>query len=145
MSWMLLLLLVTFSSPVHAVWHNFDNCMPENIQQSDPLQLQFVPSNVSVVFDSADPLHALNITVYGNVSGLADTSRPYPSPNDSGWTDPNNTVGKIPDISVSNNKFSTLVTEINVLNFSPYNQPSRFCESVVQGECPLAPVFDANS
>ena len=132
MSWLLLLLLLlTFLSPARAVWHSFDNCMDENTQRSDPLQLQFIPSNVSVVFDSLDPLHPLNITVYGNVSGLADTSASYPSPNDPGWADPNVTVGKIADVSPSNNKFSTLVTEIDVLNFSPYSHPSRFCESVV--------------
>lgn len=142
---MLAMVFVFLVSPAHAVLHSFENCMPESTQNSIPLQLQFVPSNVSVVFDSADPLHALNITVYGNVSGLADTSSPYPPPDDPGWADPENSVGKIKNVSNSNNKFSTLVTKVNVLNFSPYNHASKFCESVVQGECPLGPVFDANS
>lgn len=142
--WMLSVVLTSLLSPAHAVLHSFGNCLPENIQNSDPLQLQFIPSNVSVVLDSR-PLYTLNVTVYGNVSGLADTTAPYPPPDDTGWGDPNNTVGKIEDVSLSNNKFSTLVTKIDVLTFSPYDEPSRFCESVVQGECPLGPAFNANS
>lgn len=139
------MVLISFVLPAHAVFHSFDNCLPESTQDSNPLQLQFIPSNVSVVLDSLDPLNPLNITVYGNVSGLADTSAPYPPPDDPGWDDPNNVVGKIKDISLSNNKFSTLVTKINVLTFTPYDHASRFCESVVQGECPLGPAFYANS
>lgn len=135
------LLLLSVATPAHAVFHSFDNCLKENIQNSTPLQLQFVPLNVSVVFDSGDPLHTLNITVYGNVSGTADQRLSYPPPDDPQWTDPNSTVGKIEDLSKSNNKYSTLLTNLDVLSFSPYTDASRFCHSVTQGECPLAPVF----
>jgi hypothetical protein len=37
-------------------------------EESDPLQLQFVPTNVSVKFNLTNPLHPLAVTVYGNVS-----------------------------------------------------------------------------
>lgn len=129
-------------APSLAVFHKFDNCLEKSTQNSSPLQLQFIPSNVSVNFDSVDPLHTLNITVYGNVSGTADQSSSYPAPDDPQWNDPNSTVGKIVDLSKSNNKYSTLATNVKVLNFAPYSHPSRFCDDLVQGHCPLGPVFE---
>jgi len=29
-------------------------------------------------------------------------------------------------------------------SFIPYSEPTRFCDSVNQGECPLGPQFDGN-
>lgn len=128
-----------------AVFVEFDNCLEESIIRSN--QLQFVPMNVSVSFDPDNDPHPLNITVYGNVSGIApqDQSSPYPAPDDPQWTNTSDTVGKIEDLSKSNNKYSTLFSKFDVLSFTPYNEASRFCNSVIQGECPLGPVFYANA
>jgi DNA-binding transcriptional regulator PaaX len=131
-------------SPAAAAYLNFQNCLSKTIIDSNPLQLQFVPLNATVTFNPSDTLHTLNVTVYGNVSGLA-TDVTYPAPDDPQWTNPNDTVGKIIDLSKSNNKYTTLFTNLNVLSFTPYQNPSRFCTSVTQGECPLAPVFYANA
>ncbi|KAE8375553.1 hypothetical protein BDV26DRAFT_267691 [Aspergillus bertholletiae] len=144
-TWISMLLLVMLMSPTYAALVNFDNCLPAPTIASNPQKLQFVPLDVSVKFDLTNPLHNLNITVYGNVSGTTDQSSSYPSPDDPRWTNPNETVGKIVDLDTANNKYSTLITTIDVVSFSPYSGPTRFCDSVVQGECPLGPVFYANA
>ncbi|THC90610.1 hypothetical protein EYZ11_009925 [Aspergillus tanneri] len=129
----------------YAALLDFDNCLGKSIIESNPRQLQFVPLDVSVVFDLDSPLRDLNVTVYGNVSGTADRRSSYPSPDDPQWANLNETVGKITDLDTTNNKYSTLLTSVNVVSFSPYNDPSRFCDSVTQGACPLGPVFNVNS
>lgn len=140
----IVLICLTFASPTAAVLLDFDNCLSKTILESDPLQLQFVPTNVSVIFDLTNPLHPLNVTVYGNVSGTVSRTANYPAPDSSDWTNPNWTDGKIEDISTSNNKYSTLFTEFNVLSFTPFNNASRFRDSVTQGTFPLVPVFNYN-
>lgn len=142
--WMLVVVVLLLVSPVRAVLLDFDNCLDESIVNSSPLQLQFVPLDVDVTFDLVDPLHPLNITVYGNVSGTADQSSSYPSPDDPLWLDPTNSVGKIEDLDVDNNKYSTLLKSVEVVSFTPYSDAARFCDSVTQGDCPLGPVFYAN-
>lgn len=145
MAALLALLILTIIGPTYGILLEFDNCLSRNIIKSDPAQLQFVPFNVSVVFDTLHPSHNLNVTVYGNVTGTLDRSVSYPPPDDPQWINPNSTVGKIDDLNEANNKYSTLLTSIGVVNFSPYKHASRFCESVVQGHCPLGPVFYANT
>lgn len=140
-----MLLLVILVSPAYAALVNFDNCLPASTIASNPQKLQFVPLDVSVKFDLTNSLHNLNITVYGNVSGTADQSSSYPSPDDPQWTNPNATVGKIVDLNTANNKYSTLITTVDVVSFSPYSGPTRFCDSIIQGECPLGPVFYSNA
>ncbi|KAF9895236.1 hypothetical protein FE257_000138 [Aspergillus nanangensis] len=142
-AWMLVILMGLASSASAALL-NFDNCLDASIVESNPLQLQFVPLDVSVHFDSKHPLHPLNVTVYGNVNGTADRRSIYPSPDDPGWSNTTNTVGKIPDVDTANNKYSTLITSVNVMNFSPYSDASQFCQSLNQGDCPLGPVFNVN-
>ena len=137
-------LVVVVVSPVDAVLVDFQNCLSQSVIQSSPLQLQFIPLDVSVSFDPQSPLHLLNVTVYGNVSGTADRRSTYPLPDDPQWINPNETVGKITDLDTSNNKFSTLLTSVDVVSFSPYRDASRFCDSV-QGDCPLVPAFYANA
>lgn len=142
--WIALLCMIVCASPATAVLVDFDNCLSETILESRPLQLQYVPLDVAVKFDLNDPLHPLSITVYGNVSGTADRRSDYPSMDDPSWRDPNSTVGKIVDLSRSNNKYSTLLTTFDVLNFAAFTSASRFCQSLTQGDCPLGPVFDYN-
>lgn len=137
------LLLLSMVSSTYATFINFENCLDRATIESDPLPLQFIPQHVWAVFDTEED-NNLNITVYGNVSGTATKER-YPAPDDPQWSDPDETLGKIVDLSVDNNKYSTLITKLSVLSFTSHNKPSRFCNSVTQGECPLGPVFDANA
>ena len=142
--WIALLCLVSFASPAAAVLLDFENCLSKTILESDPLQLQFVPTNVSVKFNLTNPLHPLVVTVYGNVSGTVSRTANYPAPDSSVWTNPNWTDGKIEDVSSTNNLYSTLLTDLNVLSFTPYHHPSRFRDALTQGTLPLGPVFDYN-
>ena len=142
--WIALLYLVSFASPGAAVLLDFENCLSKSILESDPLQLQFVPTNVSVKFNLTNPLHPLAITVYGNVSGTTSQTADYPAPDSSVWTNPNWTDGKIEDVSTTNNKYSTLMTDLNVLSFTPFSNASRFRNAVTQGTLPLGPVFNYN-
>lgn len=138
------ILVVLMSSPSSAAFVDFKNCLGSNVINSVPTQLQFVPLFVDAVFNSTAPSHNLNITVYGNVTGRV-TLEPLPPPDDPQWRNPNQTLGKIPDLSPSNNKYSTLDSVFNVLYYTAYDAPaSRFCDSVVQGGCPLAPAFAAS-
>lgn len=142
--WIALVCLVYFVSPAAAVLLDFDNCLSKTILESDPLQLQFVPTNVSVVFNLTNSLHPLNVTVYGNVSGTVSRTANYPAMDSAEWTNPNWTDGKIVDLSSTNFKYTTLLTAFNVLSFSPFNLPSRFLDSVTQGTLPMGPVFNYN-
>jgi len=130
--------------PAAAAYVNFENCLSPNIVNSNPLQLQFVPLHFYASFNTTFPSHNLNVTVYGNVSGVA-TQVPYPAPNDPQWTNPNSTIGKIVDLSEPNNKYSTLFAKFSVLSYTPYEAtPSRFCNATIHGRCPLGPSFAAN-
>ncbi|KAJ5895635.1 hypothetical protein N7495_007326 [Penicillium taxi] len=140
---MALLCLVLFISPVSAALLDFENCLDQTILDSLPQTLQWVPLDVAVHFNLTDPLRPLNVTVYGNVSGTADSST-YPSIDDPSWNNTNSTTGKIVDLSISNNRFTTLLTSWDVLGFTPFSNASRFCPSVTQGDCPLGPVFYYN-
>lgn len=136
--------LAGLTTPVAAAYVNFENCLSPDIINSNPLQLQFVPLHFYAFFNTTSPSHNLNVTVYGNVSGVA-TQVPYPAPNDPQWSNPNATVGKIVDLSEPNNKYSTLFAKFSVLSYTPYDAtPSRFCNATIHGRCPLGPSFTAN-
>ena len=78
------------------------------------------------------------------MTGVA-TNESYPSWDDPSWTNPNKTLGKIVDLSPSNNKFSTLFSTFKVLRYTQYEAPrSRFCESTIGQECPLVPAFNGS-
>lgn len=143
--WMALLCLLTFISPTTAALLEFDNCLDKSILESNPLQLQFIPLDVAASFNLADPLHPLNVTIYGNVSGTTDGSTYNYSPNDPQWTNSSSTYGKIYDLSKKTNKYTTLLTDFDVLNFLPWHNGTPFCSTLTQGECPLGPVFNGNT
>lgn len=145
MGMVVVMLMAILVPPTSAVLLDFENCLGKSVIESSPLQLQFIPLDVAVHFDLTNPLHNLNVTVYGNVSGTADRRSSYPAADDPQWSNPNETVGKILDLDSTNNKYSTMLTAVNVVSFSPYNDASRFCDSVTQGGCPLTPVFNANA
>ena len=139
-------LVLHLCQPASAAYVNFQNCLGKGTTNADPLPLQFVPYFVNAVFNNSDGAYNLNVTVYGNVAGLA-TLQVYPAPDNPQWTNDTEYVGKITDLSPTNPKptASTLQVSFDVLSYSPYNPgASRFCQSLVQGHCPLAPVFDHN-
>ncbi|CAG8186323.1 unnamed protein product [Penicillium olsonii] len=142
--WIALVCLLTWASPTAAVLLDFDNCLSKTILESNPLQLQFVPTNLSVTFNISDSLNPLSLTVFGNVSGTTSRTTNYPAPDSDVWSNPNWTDGKIEDLSSANNMYSTLLTDFNVLSFSPFHNASRFSDSVTQGTFPLGPVFNYN-
>ncbi|WEW59009.1 hypothetical protein PRK78_004477 [Emydomyces testavorans] len=139
------LLLILLLVPVDAALVPFTNCLADSIIRSTPVQLQFVPRFVTADFNSSSIQKSLKITVYGNVTGLA-TEEPYPPPDDPRWSNPNVTTGKIVNVDKSNNKYTTLFSHLDILSFTPFKaSPRPFCEALVQGECPLGPVFNANT
>ncbi|KAL4975962.1 hypothetical protein BDW66DRAFT_136295 [Aspergillus desertorum] len=138
------LVILAVLSSASAALLEFENCLDAYIVESSPKQLQFVPIDVSVALNMTNSLYPLNITIYGNVTGTANRSADYPAPDDPQWENPNSTFGKIIDLDVDNNNYSTLIASIQVASFTPYSEASRFCDSVTQGECPLGPVFYKN-
>lgn len=138
----LLIAIVAIIEPATAASVNFENCMSPNLVNSQ--HLQFIPFFVNATFKSSAAGHNLSVTVYGNVTGKT-LNDPLPDGNDTDyWRNQTETEGKIPDFSLSNNKYTTLKTTFNVLDYTPYNaDPSRFCDSIVQGICPLAPSFNS--
>jgi hypothetical protein len=135
------ILLALLVRPGYAAYMTFDNCLSDDVINNDPTILQFDPLNVTAFFNTSAPTHNLNITIYGNVSGLT-TIQAYPAPDDPQWTNPNDTLGKIVRVDPTNNKYTTLFSTLNVLSYTPYQAPaSIFCDSVINGECPLSPAF----
>lgn len=143
---LLLLLLASWLPLASAVFINFENCL-EKLWLRDAARspyLQFTPLYVWATFDTLNPNHRLNVTVYGNVSGQAQSGQ-LPDPTDAQWSDPNNTFGKIVDLDPKNNKYTTLFWENEALTYSAWASPGgQFCESVINGSCPLAPRFPQN-
>ena len=140
---LIFIFLALLAPSAEAAYLKFQNCLSDNIINSTPQLLQFVPYNLSATFNTSDPNFPLNVTVYGNVTGL-ETVQPYPAPDDPQWSNPNDTVGKIVDLSQANNLYTTLFTKVNVLSYTPYQAASRFCNSSVHGQCPLGPAFYVN-
>lgn len=147
--WWLLAIFLWLASvtPCSAVLVNYQNCLSQNTQRpsnNDLLPLQFVPLHVYASLNTTSTSYNLNLTVYGNVSGIA-TQQAYPTLDDPQWTNPNKTVGKIVDLDPSSNKISTLLTRFNVLSYTPYSDAFGFCNTTIHGRCPLGPTFRANS
>ena len=132
-----LLASIAFIESSAAASVKFENCMSPNVINS--LQLKLTPYFVNATFDSAAASHHLNVTVYGDVSGSIEV--PLPPPGDQYWNNITETEGKIPDLDRTNNKYTTLKATLNVLNFTPYKNLTRFCDSLAQGVCPLVPSF----
>lgn len=128
-----------------AAFVTFENCMSPNIIGFDPPRLQFQPKFVKATFNATAQSHNLNITVYGNVSGVA-TAEPLPPFGDPHWDNPDETLGKIPELDISNNKYTTLKAAFKVLDYTPYTaDPVPFCSQLINSRCPLAPSFSANA
>ncbi|SPQ18968.1 71229c02-fcfd-414f-80fc-e6de379db464 [Thermothielavioides terrestris] len=148
-----LTLLIVVSSailrPVAAAAVSFQNCLSDSYVNNEPTPLQWVPMLVDAAFDTVNPKHTLRVTMWGNVTG-SFTNVTLPPPGSPDWTNPNKTDGKIldePQPDVPNPKLTTLHSKIDVLTYEPWSQNTNFCKtSLVNGSCPLAPVFvPANS
>ena len=140
----LTILVSSLVSPVQAVLINFENCLSTAYQNNIPRALQFTPYFVDASFQTLDTARVFKATVYGNVSG-SYTEVPLPPANNSAWTNPNITFGKIEDSPAPGTYYTTLFNEINVLTYKPWNENVRFCGKLVNASCPLAPRFFANA
>lgn len=141
----MLLMAILFSPQSSmAAFIAFENCLDPSIINSNPQTLQFFPLFVWASFDSSLNGNGINVTAFGNVAGIA-TQQSYPNISDPQWQNPNDTVGKIPDVAgiPGQEKYTTFTTQFNVLDYTPYNPPAtRFCNSSAITACPLAPVFN---
>lgn len=140
--WLLIVCVLLLARGSHAAFiSTFTDCLSPNTINSNPKQLQFTPLWVWAFFDSSSASHNLNVTIYGNVSGQT-TEQNLPKPDDSQWKNPNDTLGKLVDVSKVTNLATTLQAQFNVLDYTPYNAPlTRFCNTTVRRPCPIAPVF----
>lgn len=147
------LVVCTWIRTASAIGVNFENCLPSNYiysnQESDQVQLQWIPVFVDAVFDTQNPSHNLRVTVWGNVTGRVGTD-PLPPPGSANWSDPELVLnGKIlnepdPTAPVAQRKVTTLHNKVDVLTYEPYFLNLNFCDSILNGSCPLGPVFDDN-
>ncbi|KAL7922708.1 hypothetical protein ACQKWADRAFT_312928 [Trichoderma austrokoningii] len=138
----LALLVLAVATPAAAVMLEFDNCLPDSYVLNKPPLLQWVPLYLDAVFDTKSPNNNLQVIAWGNVTGSQNIG-PLPLPGDPYWKDANETNGKIDETPYEDTLATTLVKRVNVLTYEPYNDRSNFCaDSLVNGTCPLAPVFD---
>jgi hypothetical protein len=138
------LLALSLPTATNGAFINFGNCLSDNTINSDPRRLQWVPLFLDARFDTDNPSHGLNLTLYGNVTGQT-VQGDYPPPDDPGWTNPNVTFGKIQNVGNAN-RFSTLISDFKLLSYDAYDAPAQqFCDTLINASCPLGPYFDANS
>ncbi|TGJ84083.1 hypothetical protein E0Z10_g4672 [Xylaria hypoxylon] len=147
-----LLLLACSAIPlVSAVRISFDNCLNEGYIHSnqkiprDHVQLQFVPLAADAVFETIDENYNLLITVWGDVTGRVGDAT-LPPPGDPEWDNPEEALsGKIQNTiehGLPEYNATTLHSTIDVLTYRPYSHDAYFCQSLLNGSCPLGPVFN---
>lgn len=142
----LVILACLLIRPAAAVLIPFDNCLPDSYRNYDPLPLQWNPLYVDARFDTDDPGHNLQIIVWGNVSGSYKTVELPAATNESYWDNPELTDGKLLDFTNPDFKVTTLSSKVNVLTYEPFGNFSSFCNySLVNGSCPLSPVFNSTA
>ena len=117
------------------------NCLDAAVKNTAKA-LQWRVLAVSVVLNRSSSANNLNVTVYGNVTG-EQFDKDLPSFDDTKyWENRNESFGKIDDQDRMSGLQSTLFTKVEVLNYIPFNDVGkRFCENVLNTECPMAPVF----
>lgn len=142
-----LVLALLLVLPAAAVRVAVTNCLPESYQSNTPAPLQWQPLYADAKFNTRSGSHNLQLIVWGNVTG-SQNQDDLPAPDDRYWTNPNETNGKIietPDPEADNKKATTLFRRVNVLTYEPWHDPVNFCKhGLVNGSCPLAPVFDVD-
>ncbi|CAL3962205.1 unnamed protein product [Diplocarpon coronariae] len=149
----LVLVATIWVAPASAVFVEFQNCLSAGTQNNLPLELQFVTLFVDAVFNTTDSNHPLQVTVWGNVTGSTVGSSPrliLPDGNNTDYWNSNRTEngGKIVNIpypDLANPKLTTLSNKVNVLTYQGWNTDVDFCESLINGSCPLGPRFNVNA
>jgi hypothetical protein len=150
LGWLLILVASLWILPTSAVFLDFQNCLSNDYKQNTPTQLQFVPKFLNARFNSTNPDHSLNVTVWGSVAGSGPEHLVLlPPANDTDYWRSNQTNlgGKILDIPEPDSaqpKITTLFNKVNVLTYEPFQESTAFCGRILNGTCPLAPAFDAN-
>jgi hypothetical protein len=119
----------------------FDSCFETNLKN----QLQFVPIYFDASFIPGNSTHFMNATIYGNVTG-STSSDPLPPPSDPSWGDNSVELGKIVNVSdpTGVKRITALTSRFRVLTYTPYEQTTAFCDSVLNSGCPMLPIFNAN-
>jgi hypothetical protein len=153
-TWQVLFLLIAslWIIPTSAVLVQFQNCLSDNVKNNSPLQLQLVPLVMNAAFNTTDPMHNLNVTVWTNVTGstvalprllLPNATDPYWSNND---TSNGGKIAADPLPDTNNPLLTTLFNKVGVLTYTPFNPSTgdNFCEILVNGTCPLGPNFKDN-
>lgn len=126
----LIQLLPIIVNPSSAALINVENCLSPEIINNNAT-LQFIPFFANAVFNATTSSYNLNVTVYGNIAGGLN--------NNQNFSESNQTDGKIPDIGPAG-ILTTLKPTLKVLDYTLYNELLSFCNSTVNGHCPLAPV-----
>jgi hypothetical protein len=137
------LVMCLLFGPANAVLINFENCLSQSYQSSDPKALQFTPLYMDASFNATSSGN-LMVTVWGNVSGAYTRVR-LPPPTDPSWNDPNSKDGKIENLTSPYTKLTTLSKKVNVLTYEPWKETFNFCGELINGTCPLGPSFNANA
>lgn len=137
---LMFVILSALISPATAAFVNFQNCLSTAYQNNVPTSLQFVPQYVAATFNTTDPAYPLTVTVYGNVTGsyLRVT---LPAPDDPLWDNASYTNGKIENLTAPYTKYTTLYNKVNVLTYDEWSENVNFCNQLINGTCPLAPIF----
>ncbi|KAJ6200500.1 integral membrane protein [Bipolaris maydis] len=140
----LVLVLASFLPLASAVFVNFRDCLT-HIYLADGKQTPYLRFTPEYVWADFSPEYRLNFTVYGNVSGQTQVGE-YPPLDDDNWKDPNKTFGKLVDLNENQRHYTTLFWNNKVVSYSAYSAPpARFCMSVLNTSCPIAPAFSANA
>ncbi|KAF4446617.1 hypothetical protein F53441_9748 [Fusarium austroafricanum] len=131
-------LLITLHavSPVHAVRIPLTNCLSDTYRLHEPTKLQWVPVYADAVFDTENEKHNLRVIVWGNVTGARASSDPS-------WiqgSENNSKITQTPERDkFKYNNATTYFSKVNFLAYAPYNNKVDFCNSLVNGSCPLGP------
>lgn len=132
----LIQLLLTIVNPSSAALVNVQNCLsPDIINNNNNKTLQFIPMIAKAVLNATSSSHNLNVTVYGNITGSLNNNLNF-LPNNTNQND-----GDIPDdfpgaVSLRTTLKATFQVLAYILSIA---SPKPFCESTVNGKCPLAP------
>ncbi|RDA89785.1 hypothetical protein CP533_4682 [Ophiocordyceps camponoti-saundersi (nom. inval.)] len=128
------------AEPVAAVLVPVTNCLADS-RQSKSLQWRPLYADASFGGDN----YNLQVVFWGNVSGSLPVQPSLPPAGDDHWHRDAETAGKIiesADPDAENKKATTLFRKVNVLTYEPWNNVDYFCKNaLVNGSCPLAPVF----
>lgn len=129
----LIQLLLTIVNPSSAASITFQNCLSPDIINNNAT-LQFIPMVANAVFNATTSSHNLNVTVYGNITGSLSSNQNWPNDNT------NQSDEEIPDVFPGGLR-TRLKATFQVLSYilPTVPQSAPFCDSTLNGKCPLAP------